>query len=172
MHRYAADDAQAMNFGWVEQGLLAGCRGPQSNQDLDFLASQGIRVLVRLAYARETGMAAQRVQEHGMVDVYDPVQDCTALSQPQIDRLVKAVRTAVAGGQPVAVSCLMGHGRTGTLLACCLAAQGLPADEAIKRLIAIRPGSMEILRVTEQRDAVREYARRLAAGEVVVRAAT
>ncbi len=31
------DYAVAMNFSWLEQGRIAGCRGPRSDSDLAFL---------------------------------------------------------------------------------------------------------------------------------------
>jgi atypical dual specificity phosphatase len=59
----------------------------------------------------------------------------------------------------VAVHCGGGLGRTGTLLACYLvSAEGLPADAAIARVRAARPGSVE---TEDQEQAVRRYAERL-----------
>lgn len=154
----------AMNFSWLEEGSLAGCRGPRSDQDLQFLASKGIKALVRLAYAGETGVTSQNLERKGMKDCYEPVRDFTAPSQNQIDRVVAFIRNALDGGYPVAVSCGAGYGRTGTILACYLICAGLSADDAIEKLISIRPCSKEILTVPGQKQAIVEFEQRFRSG--------
>jgi atypical dual specificity phosphatase len=77
----------AMNFGWLEHGKVAACRGPRSQKDLEFLASEGIKALVRLALEDETGLTSQDVQATGIKDCYEPVQDFTAPAEIQIDRV-------------------------------------------------------------------------------------
>ena len=149
-----------MNFGWVEEGRLAGCRGPRSNRHLEYLRKKGIRALVRLAYENETGMSADDIIRHKLDDCYEPIHDFTAPAQPQIDRVTRFIHAAIHQGKPVAVSCGAGCGRTGTIIACYLVSLGDTADRAIDRLISIRPVSREILDVPGQREAVLEFARR------------
>jgi atypical dual specificity phosphatase len=71
---------------------------------------------------------------------------------------VAAIHDALARGEPVAVHCGAGLGRTGTLLAAYLISEGQTPDEAIDFLRGVRPGSVETL---EQEQAIYEYARRL-----------
>jgi atypical dual specificity phosphatase len=156
--------AAALNFSWLEERVVAGCRGPRTDGDLSFLASVGIRALVRLAAEDETGLASADVQRYAISDCYEPVPDWTAPSQQQIDRLIDFIRKAVENGQAVAVSCGAGYGRTGTVLACYLVSKGLAVEAAIERLIAVRPWSREILRVPGQREAVFEFYRRTQRG--------
>jgi atypical dual specificity phosphatase len=56
---------------------------------------------------------------------------------------VAAIEAALAGGRRVAVHCGAGLGRTGTLVACYLTRRGVRPDDAIARLRALRPGSVE-----------------------------
>jgi atypical dual specificity phosphatase len=154
------DHAVLMHFSWVEDHHLAACRGPRNKRDLAFLKGQGIRALVRLAYEDETGMTAPDVTSAGLRDCYEPVTDCTPPGQEQLDRVTTFINDHMALGEPVAVSCNAGYGRTGTVLACVLVTRGLAADEAIKQLIAKRPVADELLRVPGQAAAVREFATR------------
>ena len=146
-----------MNFSWLDDPSVAGCRGPRSDADLAFLSSVGVRALVRLAGEEETGLTSADVQRHGISDCYEPVRDRTAPSQEQLDRIIDFIGATLASGQPVAVSCGAGCGRTGTVLGCYLVSKGLEVDAAIKRLIAARPCSREVLDVPGQRDAVVQF---------------
>jgi len=146
--------ASFMNFSWIENGRVAGCRGPRTSSDLAFLRSQGIGALVRLAYEEETGMTKRKVEAEEIDDFYEPVRDFTAPSQEQIDRVLKFMRNALDHGKPVAVSCGAGIGRTGTILGCYLVSLGLTAEQAIQQLRLTRPRSAEVL---EQREAIIEF---------------
>lgn len=156
--------AAALNFSWLEEGVIAGCRGPRSDPDLAFLVSVGIRALVRLAAEEETGLAASDLERFGITDCYEPVRDWTAPTQEQIDRVIDFIGGALASGEAVAVSCGAGYGRTGTVLGCYLVSKGLPAQAAVDKLIAVRPCSREILSVPGQKDAVFEFHRRTQRG--------
>jgi atypical dual specificity phosphatase len=150
-----------LEFSWIDQDRVAGCRGPRSDSDLAFLVSKGIRALVRLAYEEETGMTKENVRGHAIEDWYEPIVDFTAPSQEQIDRVLKFMRYALQQGKPVAVSCNAGHGRTGTMLACYLVSLGQTADQALAQLLSIRPSSKELLKVRPQKEAIDEFAIRL-----------
>lgn len=150
----------SMRFSWIEDGHVAGCRGPHNRSDLEFLRSKGILALVRLAYKNETGMTKQVVEASAMEDCYEPVKDYTAPSQEQIDRVLNFMRSVLEQGKPVAVSCWYGKGRTGTILACYLVSLGHTAEQAMKQLFLVRPDSEEILHVPGQKEAIVEFARR------------
>ena len=60
------------------------------------------------------------------------------------------------GGHGVLVHCFAGLGRTGTILACFLVAQGMDAAEAIAHVRTRRPGSVEVY---SQEFLVYQYAR-------------
>lgn len=151
----------AMNFGWIDERRVAGCRGPHNDIDLDFLFSQGIRAMVRLADENESTMTKSLVEGHNFRDCFIPIKDFTAPTQNQIDQAIGFIRDALDHQMPVAVSCGAGYGRTGTILACYLVSTGYPVESAIQRLISIRPISEEILRVPGQQDAIRKYALRI-----------
>lgn len=156
----AFDYSVSMNFSWVEQNRIAGCRGPRTDSDLAFLVSSGIQALVRLAHEDETGILKADVESNELEDCYEPIPDWNPPTQDQIDHVIGFVNNALARGKPVAVSCGAGYGRTGTILACYLVSSGHSAEDAIRLLLSVRPCSREILSVPGQREAVLEFDRR------------
>ena len=152
-------ESDAMNFSWVEDERIAGCRCPRTPKDFRFLRRKGIKLLVRLASEAETAISSREVKDSKIQDFYEPLEDFTAPRQQQIDRVVKVMRRAIQLGEPVAVSCVAGYGRTGTLLACYLVSQSRSASEAIRHLIFKRPCSNELLRVPGQKEAIDEFYR-------------
>jgi atypical dual specificity phosphatase len=125
---------------WLEVGRVLGCAYPRREAGLTALAQQGVTVLVNL---HERSHRPTRLAAHGLTEVHLPVRDFTAPSPEVLARGVAAIERALAEGQVVAVHCGGGLGRTGTLLACYLVHQGLAPDEAIRRVRAARPGSIE-----------------------------
>lgn len=125
---------------WLEPGRVLGCAYPRKPAGLDALADQGVTLLVNL---HERPDRPERLAAHGLTELHLPVVDFTAPSQEQLAQGVAAIDEAVAEGRAVAVHCGGGLGRTGTLLACYLVHQGLGPEEAIRRVRAVRPGSIE-----------------------------
>jgi atypical dual specificity phosphatase len=160
-----AADMLVMNFSWVVPGRLAGCRGPQSEEQLGWLAAWGVTALVRLAFDFETDMDSDRVRRAGLRECYEPVSDYGAPDQGQIDRVVGFLRERIAAGEPVAVSCRAGCGRTGTILASYFAAEGRSGQDALDHLIMLRPCCREVRWAPDQQDAILEFARRVQLGE-------
>jgi atypical dual specificity phosphatase len=118
---------------------------------VDRLRAERIQLLVNLHEQADS-------PQLGIDSVHLPFADFTAPSQAQLEAGVQAISSALARGQRVAVHCGGGLGRTGTLLACYLVfSEGVSADEAMARVRAARPGSIE---TDDQEQAVRRYAQR------------
>ena len=157
--RKSAPDQEAMNFAWLEKGIIAGCRGPLSSSDLSTLSSLGIRALVRLVDAHEADVTPEQVRDAGLDDCHEPIGDFKPPTQDQIDRVVAFMDTAVSRKSPVAVSCGAGYGRTSTLLACYLVRHGASAKGAIETVLATRAGREP--ETDEQEAAIRQFQARL-----------
>lgn len=138
------------NFSFVLDGVLAGLARPrqtESEDDLVSLAESGVAALVSLT---EEPLDPALVEKAGLEYLHLPVADFGVPSVDQIRLFVEFVRAAEKNrGGSTAVHCGSGLGRTGTMLACYLVAEGRSPDEAIAMVREARPGSVETPRQEE-----------------------
>ncbi|KAJ3613841.1 hypothetical protein NHX12_020086 [Muraenolepis orangiensis] len=139
------------NFSWVEPGKVAGLGLPRIPQEYQYLLDQGIRHLVCLCESTPPDHHSRpqlRLHHIGVVDFTPP-------SPEQLDAVLSIVEEANAKGEGVAVHCMHGLGRTGTVLACYLVGRrGLSGADAIREIRRLRQGSIE---TTEQEKAVLQF---------------
>ena len=132
------------NFSFIIPNVLAGCAHPQNSADL----SEALQDLSDLQIATivsldEYGLPAQELHRLGFHHLHIPVQDFTPPSFAQADEFVTFVRSERDAGRAVVAHCMAGIGRTGTMIACYLVAEGHSAEEAIAMVREKRPGSVE-----------------------------
>lgn len=146
-------------FYWLVDGLLAGCplpggrrRGAWGNSprpaepddalgaDLDWLREQGIGAILTLT---EDALPGEALAERTLVVLHLPVPDLTAPSREQLQQALAFIDQHTSRGVGVAVHCLVGQGRTGTVLAAYLIRGGAGVEDAIEQVRARRPGSIE-----------------------------
>ena len=144
-------------FDWLIPERLAACVNPGVGQQAAHqLQVGGIKLLVNMYEKPDDPELLERLHARTL---HIPVPGSCAPTQEQLDLGVAAICESLGCGEPVAVHCGAGLGRAGTLLAAYLVSQGCEAEEAMQRVRAVRPGSIETL---EQEQAVRDYARRRA----------
>jgi atypical dual specificity phosphatase len=142
-------------FDWLIPERLAACVNPEVGKQAAHLLAVGKITLIVNMY--EKADEPELLERLGATTLHLPVPGSCAPTQEQLDAGVLAITQALERGQRVAVHCGAGLGRAGTLLAAYLVSQGRTADEAMQRVRAARPGSIETL---EQEQAVREFAHR------------
>ena len=137
-------------FAWIVEGWLAGVSRPGSvndiDYDLDLLKGVGLSTLVTLT---ETDLPQSALQRHSLSNIHMPIPDGQAPSIEKAASLTHRMRALLLEeSKAIAVHCLQGAGRTGTILACCLIeGSRLTAREAVTRLRAINP---EFVKTREQ----------------------
>jgi atypical dual specificity phosphatase len=140
---------------WVIPGSLAGTSVPFVHGDrhetpgaaldafrdeLPSLWREGIRAVVCLLNMRSAEAAYHAA---GFSYLCIPIVDGQAPSMEQFQTFMEFTRQQHAQGHGVAVHCVAGIGRTGTMLAGHLITGGMAVDEAIARVRQLRPGAVE-----------------------------
>lgn len=148
-------------FYWLIEGLLAGCprpggrdrsnpfeskrealpeEGSRLDDDLAWLKEQGIDAVLSLT---ETPLAPEALARHDLVALHLPVQDMTPPTPGQLVRALEFIDEQHALGQAVVAHCLMGQGRTGTVLAAYLIRGGASPAEALRTVREVCTGAVE-----------------------------
>ena len=127
------------NFSWLIEGKLAGSAIPTSTDEVEWAIEQGVKSIVTV---KEEPLDESWIKDVKYLHI--PSND---MGVPEFVDLVSAVdfiHNRITNDEPVMVHCLAGMGRTGTLLACYLVKhQKMSADEAIQKVRAERPGSIQ-----------------------------
>ncbi|MEM7160730.1 MAG: ATP-binding cassette domain-containing protein [Myxococcota bacterium] len=132
------------HFHWFREGHLAGMGMPGLFRDLDddlfSIAHAGVTLLVSLT---EDPLPSSRLRPFGIAGRHFPIRDMGIPSLADAIALCHDLVRAMDRGQVVAVHCRAGLGRTGTIVAGVGVCLGMSADEAIARVRANAPGSIQ-----------------------------
>jgi atypical dual specificity phosphatase len=147
-------------FYWVIAGVLAGCprpggresgnpferkkaglseEGGRLDDDLTWLEEHGVGAVLSMT---ETPLATETLAKHTLTVRHLPVRDMTPPTTGQLIRALEFIDEQHALGKAVVVHCLMGQGRTGTVLAAYLIRGGASAAEALRTVRGVCVGAV------------------------------
>jgi atypical dual specificity phosphatase len=150
-------------FYWLIENGVAGCSRPgepeggrsrlparaddrhltdtaeELDRDLAWLRARDIGAVLSLT---ETPLAQNVLARHDLECLHLPVPDLTAPLPEQLTRALAFVDEQRSMNRAVAVHCLMGQGRTATVLAAFLIRGGMTAERAIEELRTMCPGAI------------------------------
>ena len=131
-------------FRWIIPGKLAGAAMPgvvhSVDHDLVALRTMGVTMLVTLT---ENDFSQDDLRRHGLRNLHLPIRDREAPTVAQVKMLIARMDVLLRRGEVLAVHCLAGLGRTGTVLASWLIQDGLSARAALERIRKIEPGYVQ-----------------------------
>jgi atypical dual specificity phosphatase len=139
------------HFSWLVENKLAAMSYPEPEDAFTLLYRIGIRAMLNLS---EAPLPYEALNKVGILTGHIPVVGFTGPTLHQVKQGLAMIYSCLDRSMPVAVHCVAGLGRTGTMLACYLVRQGTSADKAITTIREWRPGSIE---VPEQEAVVYEY---------------
>lgn len=139
------------HFRWIVEGRLAGVSRPGTDEAMALLHALGISAIISLT---EELLPPNLLPRWDMRALHIPITDYTAPTIAQVERAIAAIDGFLSRGEVVAVHCGAGLGRTGTIAACYLVSQGIPAAQTIVAVRTQQPGSIE---TPEQENAVALY---------------
>ncbi|MBL8484824.1 MAG: ATP-binding cassette domain-containing protein [Rhodocyclaceae bacterium] len=137
---YVPDSFGPRGFLWLLKGRLAGTPMPGVVHDLGYdlrlLRRVGVDTLLTLT---ETPLDAAMLRKYGIAARWFPIPDMHAPDSTQALQICTTLDELIGAERVVAVHCLAGLGRTGTILACYLIWEGNNALGALEAIRNIEP---------------------------------
>jgi atypical dual specificity phosphatase len=128
-----------ISFSYLHTYPVAGMSEPWTEKmetTLALLKEQGIGAILTLT---EDNLYGEEYTAAGFLNHHEPIEDCEPPTTEGMDRAIGFIDSCLEEGCGVAVHCLEGRGRTGTVLAAWLGLkESLSPQDAIRRVYDLR----------------------------------
>lgn len=139
------------------KGRLGLTHSPGSEEDsreadLSSLRGQGVDHIIclqeedefwRFVPPEDLRIRREAVEAFGMQFSAYPIEDFKAPDLDLAMEILEALTLGLRSGQTVALHCLAGLGRAGTLAACLFVREGMSGDSALQLIRWLRPGAVQ-----------------------------
>ncbi|MCK5851856.1 dual specificity protein phosphatase family protein [bacterium] len=124
---------------YFEISNIGGCAMPRSANDIQWLKEQQniSAILTLIENPLPSGLL------NNFISLHIPVQDFCPPTIEQLNLCVDFLKDCIKAKKKPVVHCMMGYGRTGTILAAYLISEGMTANNAIAAVRRKRPGAIE-----------------------------
>ena len=135
------------NFSWVIDNKLAGSGTPMTSAQYKWLIKNNIKSIVTVREFPLPEKCLVDNEKETLINDYNfvYVKDYGVPTLEVLDNTVDYINTKISKEKkPLVVHCAAGKGRTGTILAAYLLKQdNISAQDAIKKIRKLRPGSIQ-----------------------------
>ena len=141
-----------VEINWVIEDQLAGSVFPPTNE-FERLYKKGIRAILSLEFRMDEKVIKGMGFKHKLIYI----MDFTAPTLKQLEDACHFIDENINANRPVLVHCLVGQGRTGTVICAYLIFKGWNYEESLERVRSCIPYAVE---VPVQQDILREFEKR------------
>ena len=157
-------------WNWVVPNALAAGSLPIDTENIRELHASGIRSILTLTEHPLTERAAvgsNTIAQLGIDYRHVPIPDNYPPDDAQTEEIIAYIDQMQDRGKPLFFHCLMGMGRTGTIMHLYFLAHGLPIDQVRTRVYQARPECVNLTAV--QKAYVEQYAaKQFARGKTIL----
>ena len=132
-----------LGFNWIISNKLAGSPQPglygDWDQDISYLKNAGISCVISLT---EQALIQKDLEANEFTSIHFPIRDMDIPQPRNVFDLINKMRTQLTD-EVFLLHCKGGVGRTGTIAACYLVAEGMRGEQAVKAVRTIHPSYIQ-----------------------------